>query len=191
MVHLLQLILAKLIFETSLSDHLYFLQRCDQTLETIPEIVPLEEGFRFVAVCPAHCIISPEGRVFGSGPFAPSSTICTVGIYTGLCSTAEDTTDTCNFLILVGGAKTLFKQGTAHGVTAISHGPSEASFTAIKAPCEEDEAQRILIKFGGKPYPEVNCSHSIRSLPASSTLTLMNNLIKHLPHRAGSLMMGL
>ncbi|KAL8447874.1 hypothetical protein Emed_004169 [Eimeria media] len=42
--------------------------------EAIPEVVPLEEGFQFIAVCPHHCVVSPEGRVYGVSPFAPGST---------------------------------------------------------------------------------------------------------------------
>lgn len=130
-------------------------QKCDQSLEAIPEVVPLEEGFQFIAICPHHCVLSPEGRVFGTSTFAPESAVCISGMFAGVCSPAVEAA--CNLLVTVGGGKSKFTKDTAHDIESLEHGPSDASYTLAKAPCEalEDERPSYFFTFGSPSAPEV------------------------------------
>ncbi|XP_026193807.1 uncharacterized protein LOC34618352 [Cyclospora cayetanensis] len=130
------------------------IEKCDQSLEAIPEVVPLEEGLQFIAICPHHCVASPEGRVFGSSSFAPESTVCASGVFAGICK-AEVQAE-CSLLVTVGGAKNTFSKDTKHYIEAAEHGPSDASYTLAKAPCEgkEEEQPSYFFTFGAQSAPE-------------------------------------
>ncbi|KAL8438590.1 hypothetical protein ACSSS7_000124 [Eimeria intestinalis] len=136
--------------------------------EAIPEVVPLEEGFQFIAVCPHHCVVSPEGRVYGTSPFAPGSTVCTSGIFAGICEAAFESE--CNLLVTVGGRKTTFKRDTANDIEALEHGPSDASYTLAKAPCDsiEDEKPSLYFTFGSESAPE-DCTPNFWSVVVAHT----------------------
>ncbi|KAL8270762.1 hypothetical protein Esti_005317 [Eimeria stiedai] len=62
----------------------------------------------------------------------------------------------CSLLVTVSGGKTTFKRDTANDIGALDHGPSDASYTLAKAPCEplEDEKPSLYFTFGSESAPE-------------------------------------
>ncbi|KAL8453846.1 hypothetical protein Emag_001654 [Eimeria magna] len=124
--------------------------------ETSRSAKPLRTHFRFKPLddqllWPSQITLSySEGRVYGTSPFAPGSTVCTSGIFAGICKAALESE--CSLLVTVGGRKTTFKRDTANDIEALEHGPSDASYTLAKAPCDsiEDEKPPLYFTFGSE-----------------------------------------
>lgn len=122
-------------------------ERCDATSEFFPEISPIEEGEKFIVVCPWRCLESLEGHVYGDSDYTPTSTLCATGVHAGVCTPAagEEVQERaeseegagagaakkkkrrCEFVVTVGEAKPFFRGKTSFGVTSLPHGPAEAS----------------------------------------------------------------
>ncbi|KYK70234.1 PA14 domain-containing protein [Toxoplasma gondii TgCatPRC2] len=128
-------------------------ETCDATVESIPEILPLEEGDQIVAVCPQHCVKSLEGSAYGTGVYAPGSTLCTAGVHAGMC---DGTETACKILVTIGGPKSAFKGTRNHGVASSPSGPTDASVKLSRAPCHMPSAAPIkyFISFGEHVAPE-------------------------------------
>ncbi|OEH77247.1 PA14 domain-containing protein [Cyclospora cayetanensis] len=107
-------------------------------------------------------ILIEASRVFGSSSFAPESTVCASGVFAGICK-AEVQAE-CSLLVTVGGAKNTFSKDTKHYIEAAEHGPSDASYTLAKAPCEgkEEEQPSYFFTFGAQSAPEVRPSPHLR-----------------------------
>ena len=60
-------------------------------------------------------------------------------------------------LVNVGGGKSTFKKDAAHDIESAEHGPSDASYTLAKAPCNEKEegTASYFFAFGSQSAPEV------------------------------------
>lgn len=137
------------------ASHGSVVQRCDATVETLPEVSPLEEGDQFVAVCPRHCTESTEGNVYGLGVYAPGSTLCTAAVHAGICDAASPM---CEILVTIGGPKNFFQTASGHSIVSKVHGPSDASIRLSKAPCLVPSPKKVkyAVTFGETTGPEVS-----------------------------------
>ncbi|CDJ44191.1 hypothetical protein ETH_00010425 [Eimeria tenella] len=132
-------------------------RKCDQNLETLPEIAPVEEGLQFVAVCPPRCLGAPGGPLFGSFVFSPSSSLCAAAVFSGVCkgppasaaaAAAAAAEEECSFRVSVGGPKTQFQKGFRNGLAAAAQGPSDFSFSLSRGPCgPPKEAAEFSLSF--------------------------------------------
>lgn len=72
---------------------------CGTTINSIPDILPLVNGDKFLIRCDLHCLEGAEGEVFGSDIYASESSVCKTAIHAGVCQ-AKPNKD-CKFLVSI------------------------------------------------------------------------------------------
>ncbi|SCL96192.1 LCCL domain-containing protein [Plasmodium chabaudi chabaudi] len=86
---------------------------CDDTLNDIPDVIPLIYGDKFVVSCPYNCIKDVESNnktVYGSDLYSLDSPICKAAVHSGVCLKNGNNTDVntlnnyeeeCKFLLMI------------------------------------------------------------------------------------------
>ncbi|KFH01603.1 PA14 domain-containing protein [Toxoplasma gondii MAS] len=121
----------------------FAIDNCASTMEDIPELLPLQEGEQFFAVCPRSCALSLEGYVYGTDVYAPESSLCKAALHSGVCSAFS----ACRMLVTVTGPRKSFPASSQNGISSYAHGPSDSSLSFSKTSCTESLLSRAPIKY--------------------------------------------
>nr|CEL67103.1 TPA: PA14 domain-containing protein [Neospora caninum Liverpool] len=116
---------------------------CASTMEDIPELLPVQEGEQFFAVCPRTCALSLDGYVYGTDEYAPESSLCKAALHSGACSAFT----ACRVLVTVTGPRKSFPASSQNGISSYAHGPSGSSLTFSRMSCTDSMLSRASIKY--------------------------------------------
>lgn len=72
---------------------------CNTTINTLPDVLPLISGDKFLVQCNIHCLENATGNVYGSDIYAAESSICKASIHAGVCHPKDN--KNCKFLLLI------------------------------------------------------------------------------------------
>lgn len=79
---------------------------CNTTLNSIPDILPLVHGDKFLVQCDIHCLEQVVGEVYGSDIYAAESAVCKASIHAGVCKPKDN--KSCKFLVLINNKQQNF-----------------------------------------------------------------------------------
>ncbi|KYO03734.1 LCCL domain-containing protein [Plasmodium gaboni] len=71
----------------------------NNTLNNIPDVLPLIHGDKFLITCDPNCIDNLSGEVYGSDVYSIDSSICKASIHAGVCNIQNKYN--CKFLIII------------------------------------------------------------------------------------------
>jgi hypothetical protein len=93
------------------------------TPDPLPDCGPLGEAEELACFCQPG---APQGEVWGSGPYASDSDICTAARHAGVITTGGG-----NVRVLRAPGQDSYAASIAAGIHAADHGPANASFIII------------------------------------------------------------
>ncbi|CAI7717904.1 LCCL domain-containing protein, putative [Plasmodium vivax] len=94
---------------------------CDRRLESLPDVMPLTKGSKFLAICPRPCLSSSNGGViYGSDVYSTDSAVCGAAVHAGVCSREGE--GSCHFLVVVRGGRANFVGALQNNVLSLSRG---------------------------------------------------------------------
>ncbi|ETW39159.1 hypothetical protein PFTANZ_00097 [Plasmodium falciparum Tanzania (2000708)] len=71
----------------------------NNTLNNIPDVLPLIHGDKFLITCDPNCLDNLSGEVYGSDVYSIDSSICKASIHAGVCNIQNK--HNCKFLIII------------------------------------------------------------------------------------------
>lgn len=114
---------------------------CFASIENLPEVLPIEDGQQFIALCRPDCLRAPEGVLHGVDVYSTDSSICLASLHAGLCKKFGTA---CRILVTVGGRKDYFDGSNRNGITSTTAAGSDASITLSAAPKKSTEHEKII-----------------------------------------------
>lgn len=103
---------------------------CPTTLLSIPDVLPLIHGDKFLISCDPNCIQNLSGEVYGSDFYASESSLCKASVHAGACNPNE-TSDSCKFLIRINNKTERFTGNLQNNVMSSNLSKSASlSFSA-------------------------------------------------------------
>ncbi|CRG93344.1 LCCL domain-containing protein, putative [Plasmodium gallinaceum] len=105
---------------------------CNNTLNDIPDVLPLINGDKFLATCDYHCMEQLSGEVYGSDLYSTDSALCKTAVHAGVCKNQNK--QNCKFLVMISNKQENYVGSLQNNILSLNQNKSSnLSFTISPA----------------------------------------------------------